>query len=142
MAMTKEGLDLWTRLQPTFNRLMGPWQVGAHCFCLRIKLQGIVVSIANTSVRVEFENGDCVYRSIKGIRKSSLIRLPLDIDRNNPERGLWGMINSFHKRLEEICTGYEYHRYWEFNDYTHNKTFRAETSTLALLRALGAQEGV
>jgi hypothetical protein len=69
--------------------------------------------------------------------ESTTIRLPLPIDRDNPERGLWGMVDWSHwdiatNHLGEVSL---------FNTTTRS-TIHYTTPTLALLRALASQWGI
>ncbi len=120
--ISQEELDLYKRLQPVFYKKMGPWQVGDNYYDPITQLSGYV--------SIEYIN------YVNHPRFGNFIRLPLPIDPRNPERGLWGVING-------KC-GISLHLY-KGNHYVNNGTgqdYIGKTPTLALLRALAAQEGV
>ncbi len=125
--MTDEELDLCKRLQPVFKKKMGPLQVGDWF-------------LSEYSHGIGWE--EFVYDTgWKLGPPTDALHFPLPIDPRNPERGLWGMIDwdrfSFHiARDGEMnifglpflgCDNFE-------SGYC--------TPTIALLKALAAQEGV
>ena len=109
------------KLQKLFRKNMGEWELGDHYYD----------PIKKTVNVVTFHDKLTIYRDMD-------IFLPLPIDPENPERGLLGMLNNFWDlyTLPEL----------EINKWKvvikSGMTFNADTSTLALLKALAAQEGV
>jgi hypothetical protein len=84
----------------------------------------------------EFSSGDEILMG-DPINTDDPLRLPLPIDPVNPERGLWGMVDWSHwdiatNHLGEVSL---------FNTASR-LTIDYTTPTLALLRALMAQEGI
>lgn len=81
------------------------------------------------------QNGD------KILFLGSNIRRPLPIDPENPERGLWGMLDHYKKELHTWRSGKR--AIVELVDKEGVRVlFEADTPTLALLKALAHQEGV
>jgi hypothetical protein len=118
-AMSDEEKKYWITLQPFFMEKMGPWQVGDQYYSTITKV-------------VEFITG------YSGFPTSDYIRLPLPIDPRNPERGLWGMVDWDNWDISFV---------FDNGDVIIQKGFRLsgesikDTPTLALLKALAAQEG-
>jgi hypothetical protein len=81
--MTDEQLDMIKRLQPFFNEKMGRWQEIDEGYCVEHK------QIYYYAVWPD--DGPCCDR--EGVR------IPKPIDWQNPERGLWGMIDSEWRQL-------------------------------------------
>jgi hypothetical protein len=86
--MTPEKLDMYKRLQPVFPK---DWKFGDRFTTVYRgkRIIGIVYLIDDDTIctvtdkfgKVNFQSDD-----------EALIRIPFPIDRDNPERGLWGMV--------------------------------------------------
>jgi len=142
--MTKEELDLYIELQPLLKKKMGKWQVGDKCHDTYEGRDGFVLSICfppeTTFVeRLDYVDGagDVYYQTT-----DYMIRIPLTIDAQNPERGLWGMLNDTFKALsyEPANTGPKYHlgayvrrMYYDFRQ-------AGDTPTINILQALKEQQ--
>ena len=109
-------------LQKLFREKMGPWQVGDHYL------------FSGEEFLIKDEGHLCVLNGWYFLNKDYL-RLPLPIDRDNPERGLWGMVDGqWGKSIHEYKGEYRFS-----NGKVHGQ---GDTPTLALLKALAAQEGI
>lgn len=130
--MTPEELRLYTALQKKFREAMGEEEVLDRVMC-------------DTFSRVVSYNecSDCDCRMCNGYS----LRLPLPIDPVNPERGLWGMLQGWRK-VETAAkfdgTDLSFCYRMDNGDLMTGKIIRygSPTPTLALLKALAAQEGV
>jgi hypothetical protein len=125
--MNPEELKLYTTLQPLFREKMGDWQVG----------DWFVLSHGTIPRCV------CMH-DIKEVEKYAMIRLPLPIDPRNPERGLSGMCKGLVTIGKALFKDnwFVQVRVEENGVYKCFSSFKGETPTLALLRALAVQEGV
>jgi hypothetical protein len=116
---------------------MGEWEVGDWCTHTEYRTVGCITGMRGKRLFVTFPN----YTSPVTIWKYStqLLRLPFPIDPRNPERGLWGMVDWTKFVIDGIYTGSRdisiRYRYSE-------AIFCVAQPTLALLRALAAQEGM
>jgi hypothetical protein len=81
--MTDDQLDMHKRLQPLYKRVMGSWLQGDN-FVSFPELDDILTCD-------EAYLGHPVSRN--GFRYPKAIFIPLTIDSENPERGLWGMLS-------------------------------------------------
>lgn len=118
--MTPEQLDMHKRLQPLYKRVMGSWLQGDN-FVSFPELDDILTCD-------EAYLGHPVSRD--GFRYPKAIFIPLTIDSENPERGLWGMLKD-DKMIEESKS---YCIVWTDNAY------EASDPTTAILKALCEQE--
>lgn len=118
--MTPEQLDMHKRLQPLYKRVMGSWLQGDN-FVSFPELDDILTCD-------EAYLGHPVSRN--GFRYPKAIFIPLTIDSENPERGLWGMLNDKGK--------------WFLLEHYRNSLpyFLENDPTTAILKALCEQEGV
>ena len=122
--MTPTELELFTKLQPQFKERIGNPQHGDACFL-------------NGEADIYCE--DCLENKVFSSKiYNDAIWLPRDIDRENPRRGLVGMIDNF-----MLLFKHYYSDSWgckidiEAEDKTIN--FDGATPTEALLRALDYQ---
>lgn len=124
--MTKEELDLYIELAPILNEYRGEWQHGDHLY--------------SKGLQHDFYCQDCLDYKIfpRGIY-DDCIWLPLPIDPVHPERGLVGMIGKEFSNLA-IDDGQWYCGIWTKKEAYINQ-FYGPTPTLALLKALKAQQG-
>ena len=101
---------------------MGEWELGDHYYD----------PIKKTVNVVTFHDKLTIYRDMD-------IFLPLPIDPENPEKGLWGMVDSYKKELHTWRSGKR--AILELIDKKGvRKIIETDTPTLALLKALAAQE--
>lgn len=93
MTLTPEQIDLLNRLQLFFKAKMGEWQ--KTDIFLRGERGGLVDSIGSEVMRLRLVwNGlDSGTTLIYKPYWDELLRIPKPIDWQNPERGLWGMVN-------------------------------------------------
>jgi hypothetical protein len=120
--MGKEELDLYTRLQPTFVKAMGEEQIGDWVY------------------HEGYGHSMCITQLPRAESNYNLLRLPLPIDPINPERGMSGMIKGF-----RILGRHGIFGTWDCERKVKDSIYWSEdsdTPTLALLKALAAQEGV
>lgn len=118
------------KLQKLFREKMGEWKVGDYghdliggtrCLCSdKFPLTFIFPTTCGRLADI-----------------SQILRLPLPVDPENQERGLWGMLRNF----RDLYTMPEFEIKWKVV-IKSGMTFNADTPTLALLKALAAQEGV
>ncbi len=136
--MTEEELDLYKRLQPVFEKKMGPWQKFEAGWDNKF---GYCIFMGGDVFLYLYPDG----MATPFIHERTVLRLPLPIDPRNPERGLVGMIKGFivlqamYQEGDYIAFGQEP---MEWACETDGGQDIGETPTLALLRALAAQEGV
>lgn len=129
--MTDEELKLYShpKMQEFFRQKMGLFQDGDQV-------------LYNTHVTYWCEEcGDGGFFSnefMKTKNKDELIRLPLPIDPINPERGLWGMIETKTLYLLSPRPSWPYYSVRMGNGDAVT-SIDGETPTLALLRALAHQ---
>jgi len=112
--LTPEQLDMVKRLQPLFKSKMGEWKHTDEWICIETGLHG------NIPATMIYPIGN-------------VLRIPKPIDWQNPERGLWGILEGTKTLYDHGLgvshkTGYKY--YPEPDPFT------------ALLMALVQQEGV
>ncbi len=133
--MNAEELKYMKALQPFFDEKMGPQQVGDWVI---LKRDFPIIPEIITNVFASMSPFDTNMRA--RCNPAHYYRLPLPIDPHNPERGLWGMVdwmglfvNIDHDGMINIFSGF---------DNGESITDGWQTPTLALLKALAAQEGV
>ena len=146
MTLTPEQIDLLKRLQPFFKEKMGEWQLGdnfysgdATAIVVNIKATGAWDKEERLYSRYYDEHNFLASDSMSYANKHFL-RIPKAIDWQNPERGLWGMID-WGKQHGEIMPDGDV---WIFSiPYFehHQPKFKADPFT-ALLKALAEQEEV
>jgi hypothetical protein len=133
--MTNEELELFKVLQPNIKEAMGEWRPGdwgydelscVECFCNSTYPLTFIFPASGTRV----------------LNITKILRLSHDIDRTNPERGLWGMVDwkKYHVKIEadglmNIFVDYGMNG----KEYVTNGW---QTPTLALLKVLAHQWGV
>ena len=133
-------LELHKKLQPLYKRMMGGWLTGDRGMIIyrgeqtaflvtdnyvEGLLAGTLCTITEEFGKVNFTNDD-----------PALLRIPLTIDTENPERGLlWMLCPEGYVNLKEV-----YSNAWSCDG--GGKEYFASTPTLAILKALAAQEGV
>ncbi len=117
-------LDLYKKLQPLFKERMGPWQIGDWYYEINLNYQ--------SGGRICVVGCNSHPNNINEIA----LRLPFPINPRNPERGCWGMLRG-DVFLRRIDTGEYQLGIAGTRDY-----HIAPTPTLALLKALEAQEGL
>lgn len=138
--MIDEQLGYHKRLQGLYKRVMGEWQYGDGGSTLyRYKQTRFIVfmiyddtlaTITKEYGRVNFIPSD-----------DALIRIPLTIDTENPERGLWGMLSKenwmkmYVKVLDTGVFSYMLPREGRMD-------WRIDNPTTAILKVLCEQEGV
>lgn len=81
--LTPEQLDMIKRLQPLFKEKMGDWQVGD------------IIILPDGDLDCIFKADVVTWRMMPQLSDAfdDCLRIPKPIDWQNPERGLWGMIN-------------------------------------------------
>ncbi len=117
--MTDEELKYFIALQPVFKKKMGELKNG----------DSYAIISPSTGIHI----CQVVYSKLN----NNCIRLPLPIDPDNPERGLLGMIN--------FCIGFDIDGHVGCLIQTAGEQYKriyGDTFTLALLKALAAQEGI
>lgn len=130
--MTPEQLDMHKRLQPLYGRVMGEWQLGDWGYL------GETLICATGNLEEKF-NHNLDGLPLNELGKASILIIPLTIDSEHPERGLWGMLDdvvSLKKHSHTITGVIEY---WLSTKITQ---FYADDPTTAILKALCEQEGV
>jgi len=97
-TLIPEQLGMSTRLQPLFKEKMGELQEGDYViyasFFNCIKIYGVVLKNDGKDTTIHYFDKD--YEIKKQSNKDlfhHLIRIPKPIDWQNPERGLWGMVD-------------------------------------------------
>jgi hypothetical protein len=128
--MNSEELKYHTALQPFFREKMGAWRVGD--WLQDEELTGVVMAISDDTDLFVYFSDKCQRKLPHGL----CFPLPLPIDRRNPERGLWGMVDWRKVVLISNNSGLVTIR----NSRTGKDI--VDTPELALLKALAAQEGV
>lgn len=116
--MDNELLRYYTALQPLFREKMTDW----HCGDAYVdeKFPTVIQYITPHHLQEELSMG-------------SNIRIPKTIDDENPERGCLGMLTGY----VDLSSG------WFCRTSTDKvKVYRADTPTIAILKALAEQEGV
>jgi len=124
--MTPEQLDMHKRLQPLYKRVMGEWQLGDWGYL------GETLICATGNLEEKF-NHNLDGLPLNELGKASILLIPLTIDSEHPERGLWGMLKGT-KVLEENTN---YCILW-----IDEEAYEASDPTTAMLIALIQQEGV
>ena len=121
--MTDEELKYHIALQGVYREKMGEWPINGDQYNYQNKTFYFGGELP------EFDNTE---------RK--LIRIPRPIDTENPERGLWGMIdwNKFYIRSHKDGDI----QIMKYGEVGFNKWFVIAPVTLSLLKALAAQEGI
>jgi hypothetical protein len=123
---TSEELKYFIALKDVINGKMGPWQCYDRWHDPEDDTTGIVLP------------GQVRYFRDPADEDHNLIRLPLPVDPENPERGLWGMIDwSVFIAETENKSGRLSMRLWG-----HPRPMIHEWPTLALLKALAWQKGI
>jgi hypothetical protein len=122
--MNNEALRLMSlpAMQEKFREAMGPWQEGDPYYSYLDRVGGFV----EDQVCEDFNNGE-----FEGV-----VRLPLPIDPNNPERGLWGMVDWKRWRAVQDITDMSGLTWLFWTPFESNTVRIRDTITLALLRAL------
>lgn len=115
--MTPEQLDMHKRLQPLYKRVMGRWQQGDKGIC----------TVHQASYLFDCFGFDEYCCDEEGLR------IPLTIDSEHSERGLWEMLKG-EKMIEESKS---YCIVWH-----NDNAIEASDPTTAILKALCEQEGV
>ena len=135
--MTPEQLDLIKRLQPFFKKMMGEWRHLDSCYCDKLGV-GVVMG---SFWRVEFHfHNRNAYTMEENVGKISCLRIPKAIDLQNPERGLWGMLNT--RTVIEIRNSKTIVKQnWGYSSIWDSRLDAPDPFT-ALLKALAKQEGV
>lgn len=127
---TSEELKYFVALRDVIAGKMGKWRWGDRWYDPDPECIGADTGMVKPGQLIDFsdpENG-----------MDELVRLPLPIDPENPERGLWGMIHGPREMIllkdnnGNICVAVR-HR---------GEFFSAASPTLALLKALAWQEGI
>ena len=124
--LTSKQLDMLKRLQLKISKSMGEWQEGEEGFCIEHR-------------RAYIDN--CPFAADKYSEcDGEQLRIPKPIDWQNPERGLWGMIDSDEIKLEKFTSSMEdVHYFLAIGD---RKVIIESNLFTALLKALCEQEGV
>lgn len=138
--MTPDQLTMHKRLQPLYKRVMGSWLQGDN-FVSFPELDDILTCD-------EAYLGHPVSRD--GFRYPKAIFIPLTIDTENPERGLWGMLDWSKWNYEQCGPDGEIAIYkLPFISYCEelgipikDHPFATGDLTTAILKALCEQEGV
>lgn len=118
--MTK--IEMHQRLQPLYKKMMGENICGDYYYC---------PECGHTRFMDDKNIDRCLYADSS---KDKIIWIPLPIDPNNSERGLWGMITSW-KTIQDYNM--------EMLTLETNKgCFSAKDPEEALLMALLEQEGL
>ena len=120
--MNKETLKYYTALQPLFKKKMGEWYCGDAY--VDKKFSAVIQYITPHHLQQRTSMG-------------SNIRIPETIDGQNPERGLWGMVDWGKWQAGTMLDGG-----FCIQSQQNPSEFTSNTPTLALLKALAAQEGV
>ncbi len=129
--MNTETLKYLTALQPKIREAMGEWQIGYRFLFAGEESIQICATVDDTGIG--WYNYLDTYKTVSK-KAPSLIRVPLAIDDEHPERGLLGML----KHVSEI---YPMEGVWKITIWD-DQTYVGDTPTEALLKALAAQEGV
>lgn len=134
--MTPEQLDMIKKLQPLFKERMGEWQVGDEFYPIAFDsdYQLFVIDRGNLDILDQFGNQ---------LLMADVLRIPKPIDWQNPERGLWGMIDS-KKDISEANFTLDKHNKVHllfFKNGVACEIFAQDPFT-ALLKALCEQDGV
>ena len=126
MTLTPEQIDLLKRLQPLFKEKMGNIKTNDMIYNLEWKQTNYVA----------FSHDQNMFQED--------LRIPLIIDWQNPERGLWGMVNwwKFSQETEKGSgdIGIYKLRYIRTDPPTQQFSYVGAPFT-ALLKALAEQEG-
>ena len=138
--MTPEQLDMHKRLQPLYKRVMGEWK----SFDRAVFIKEDVLLYFRLRWANDPDDRTLWFRTdiemTVGINKDdeNLIRIPLTIDSEHPERGLWGMLKNKEKMLDDRPTGVML----IMDAKTTMLIYQASDPTTAILKALCEQEGV
>jgi len=118
MNLTPEQLDMIKRLQPVFSEIIKEWSDEDLCYCNECGRKILTYEKHSHGCPVE------------------PIWLPKPIDWQNPERGLWGMLDwkQWYFDQTNICGEISF-----YNGVAHS--IKSDPFT-ALLKALCEQEGV
>ena len=130
--MTPEQLDMHKRLQPLYKRVMGEWQLGDWGYL------GETLICATGNLEEKF-NHNLDGLPLNELGKASILIIPLTIDSEHPERGLWGMLDWNKEPLtNKVTSTIEIDALGRI--YLSNGIWRDPTT--AILKALCEQEGV
>lgn len=134
--MNPQELELFIALQGVIKEKMGAIQVGDNIYNERY-LDGIITETHHPAyLKIWFDLcgvAEWYFRSMP------LTRLPLPIDPSGQGRGLVDMINGTVRLIRTYAL-----REWVIEVYSENdkQLYNAATPTLALLKAIAAQEGI
>jgi hypothetical protein len=139
MNLTPEQLDMIKRLQPLLKERRGEWQVGDN-ISLGDESIGIITLIKNildggAIYAVWPHNNHFQSRDTQEWADENFIWLPRFIDPDQPERGLWGMIDWKQWLLQDSDSLLRMKSIKSGNTHIYNPF-------TALLKALCEQEGV
>ncbi len=137
--ISQEELDLYDRLTDLFDDKMKHIIPGDFFYIKATQKVNVVLRYDSFWDTIEIETGT-VHSGIGGYcYNKNVIRLPLPIDPRNPERGLWGMVDW--EKWGRNINGEGIYLYDREIGEVHID-FTWNNPTLALLKALAAQEGV
>jgi hypothetical protein len=128
--MTPEELKYYTALQPVFRLRMGGLKIHDQFWCPRY------TRYTNEFLCKEWDCRKGYVDRCEGI-ESCALRIPLPIDPGNPERGCWGMIDSYKKELHTWRSGRSIVELVDKEGV--RKIYEDRNPTLALLKALAVQ---
>jgi hypothetical protein len=133
--MTPEQLDMIKKLQPLFKERMGEWQVGDDIYYDNFPAVIIQIKAEGKLAYTRCEDRQNFLSVSFSFANENFIRIPKPIDWQNPERGLWGIIDL---DMWILSTGID-----NANAYIRSADcdIKADPFT-ALLKALCQQEGV
>jgi len=134
-TLTPEQLDMIKRLQPFFKERMGEWREGdEYCFWNKFQNKYLYRRVP-PNIR-QHNMSDAEF-------STQVLRIPKPIDWQNPERGLWGMIDSKKDMSEQKFVRNENNKVHllVFKNGTALEFFTPDPFT-ALLKALCEQEEV
>jgi hypothetical protein len=135
--LTLEQIDLLRRLQTFFKKKMGEWIAGD--MFVHENRTGFIESIAGDTIKLHLLwNGlSSGSRVIYKRNWDELLRIPKSIDWQNPERGLWGMVDWKRFYIEE------HHGAVDVLNADSDEALCTEADPFtALLKTLCMQEGV
>ena len=92
--MKPEQLEMTKRLQPFFKERMGDWQIGDDIYFGNFPAVIVQIKKEEGLLYARFEDSrNFLSADTFCFANNNFLRIPKPIDWQNPERGLWGMVD-------------------------------------------------